>query len=688
MAQNDPYLNSGSSPFYRSFAPLRRCRGLWLAMLLLSGAWPELVLHLVTARTAATLLNPGLLLAPVFGLVPGLLLYAVCRHIPSRGVNMGLTIVYSLLYFFFCAAQMIYYHIFGYFFSFYSMRNGAQAFQFFDIVLETIFFRCPLPLLCMAMPCLLICVFGWVAFAYRSRLPRRNSTTLLVLAVAIALQACAVLTLPLWEGKDPLSVYSLYYNGFDAYSSVNKLGVMTALRLDIQHTLLGKEDDSEITITTPIPDPTSDSAVSQPESIPTTAPTESPVELNMLDLGFESLLSGEYVEEIQQLTAYFQSKTPSAKNDKTGLFAGCNLVQITAESFSHLAIDRELTPTLYKLQTQGFNFTNFYTPSWGTSTIDGEYAHLTGYLPKSGVWSFQISTDNYMPLTMTKQLMDLGYSARAYHNHSYDYYTRDQYLANLGFVYKAYGNGLDIDYMWPSSDHNMVDITTEEFVHGSPFYTYYMTVSGHLQYNFTGNSMAKRNQDLVEHLPYSEAVRAFLACQLELEKAVTLLLERLEEAGVLNNTVIVLTADHYPYGLTQEELEELAGHEVETNFQLYRNSLMIYKAGMTPETIDAPCCTMDILPTLLNLFGLEFDSRLYMGRDIFSDAPPLLIFQNHSWITDLATYNSTTQEVTQLTDQQVSQAYIDAICTEVENRFTASAWVLENDYWRLLFKPE
>lgn len=224
-----------------------------------------------------------------------------------------------------------------------------------------------------------------------------------------------------------------------------------------------------------------------------------------------------------------------------------------------------------------------------------------------------------------------------------------------------------------------------DYMDNQPFTTYYMTISGHLEYNFTGNAMAKKNKDLVADEPYSEHVRAYLATQLELEKSLTILMDELEAKGILENTVIVLNADHYPYGLEDEEVSELLGHEVETNFELYKNQCIIYKAGMTPETIDEPCSTLDLLPTLSNLFGLDFDSRLYMGRDVFSDSEPFVMFNNRSWITDKCSYNSNTGEVINFTDEEVSDEYVKKHKNDLNNRFKVSAMILDMDYWRALF---
>ena len=405
---------------------------------------------------------------------------------------------------------------------------------------------------------------------------------------------------------------------------------------------------------------------------------------NVLSIDFESLIASEDKKAVQEVHQYFASRTPSCKNEKTGMFAGSNLILITAEAFSHLAVSQELTPTLYKLMHEGFCFTNYYVPDWGVSTTDGEYAHLTGTIPKDGVWSFKRSANNYMPLTMNQQLLKLGYSSYAYHGHTYTYYSRDKYLTNLGYDYKGLKGGLDVKATWPESDVEVVDLSTADYVGKAPFSVYYMTISGHREFNFGGNYIAAKNRDLVKDLPYSDPVRAYLATQLELEKSMELLLQRLEEAGVLENTVIVLTADHYPNGLTPEQMGELLGHTPEGNFEIYRNGCIIWKPGMQAEVIDEPVSHLDLLPTVSNLFGLEFDSRLYMGRDVFSDAAPLVCFRNRSWITDVARYNAQTGKAEFFSGEE-NDSYIKAINAEVGNRFAVSTRILENDYWRILF---
>ena len=128
---------------------------------------------------------------------------------------------------------------------------------------------------------------------------------------------------------------------------------------------------------------------------------------------------------------------------------------------------------------------------------------------------------------------------------------------------------------WPNSDDEMIEVTTPYYLdRDQPFATYYMTVSGHLNYNFPGNNMASRNKAAVQNLKYSNAVKAYIATQIELDKAMNRLLQSLEKSGVLDDTLIVLACDHYPYGLTFKELNEVSKTDRKDKFENYHSTLI------------------------------------------------------------------------------------------------------------------
>lgn len=683
----------------------KRIHLLWmLPILWLAGAAPELVLHIATAIGPTDMWNGGMLLGPLFSIVGALLVFAVVTALPWKRARFWVAFAYCLLMLLLCGSQLVYFGVFGTFYSAFSAANGGQVLEFWYIALQSIL-RNLLWLILMALPMVALLVLRkrfYQAWNLKFRL-----LSLIPAVGAVVVQLVLVLTLSQFGGTGAGSPYDLYHYNADSYLSINRLGVTTAFRLDVTRLISGDQPQGSIDLETPtvtmppLTKPTestgetvepTDPSQTEPSTEPVTEPTvdTSP---NVLDIDFETLIANESNSAIKQVHQFFQNRQPTNKNEKTGIFEGCNLIMITAEAFTDLFVTEERTPTLYKMMHEGYYFTNYYVPTWGASTTDGEYCFVTGTYPKSGTWSFADSADNYMPLTMSMQLINKGYNAYAYHGHTYTYYKRNEYLSNLGYYYRGYGgstdgatNGLPIKKTWPESDLEVVDVTTADYVNNAPFTAYYMSISGHMNFAFNENVISRKNKDYVVNEPYSEPVQAYIACQLELEFSLKLLMERLEEAGQLENTVFVITADHYPYGLSNENISELLGHEVETNFELFKNGCIIYKPGMTPEVIDKPCSHFDILPTISNLFGLDFDSRLYMGRDVFSDAPGLVVFPNYSWITDYARYNARTGKVENLTEHEVTKEYSDAVMKDMTNRFAVSIRILDYDYWSILFK--
>ena len=405
----------------------------------------------------------------------------------------------------------------------------------------------------------------------------------------------------------------------------------------------------------------------------------------MLELDFAALAESEEDEALGKLHAYVAGRAPTMENQYTGRFAGKNLIFLTAEGFWRYAVDETLTPTLWKLAHQGFVFENFYNPLWWKSTTDGEYAACTGLIPNESYRAFRVSAANAMPFCMGNQLRAQGYPTIAYHNHTYNYYDRDISHPNMGYDYYGVGNGLEVKASWPESDLEMMEKTIPQALSGEkPFHLYYMTVSGHLNYNFTGNAMAYKHREEAKaaYPDHSEAFQAYLACNMELDRALAYVLEQLEAAGELENTVICLSGDHYPYGLEDAVLDELAGFPLDKAFERYHSTLILWSGDMEePVVVDKPCDSLDILPTLLNLFGLPYDSRLLAGRDILADEPGLVIFSNRSFLTDKGRYDARTDTFTPAEGAAVEEGYALSTFQQVENLFWFSQQVLEQDYY-------
>lgn len=432
------------------------------------------------------------------------------------------------------------------------------------------------------------------------------------------------------------------------------------------------------------------------------APKEVVIRPHQYNLDYELLHQLADNKNQTWLADFIQEQTPVNTNEYTGMFEGYNLIFLTAEGFCTYAIDEELTPTLYRLANSGFICENYYVPLWSTSTSDGEYINMTGLIP-DGQHSMQHSSVNIQPFVLPAFFAAEGVHSYAYHNNSLSYYDRHESHPNMGYDFKACKLGnldpgvwgdkvfeMEQPNQWPASDYNMMVATVPEYVNDERFHVYYMTVSGHMNYNFKGNAMSGKNKEAVAELDKSEGSKAYIACNIELDKAMENLLEQLEAAGQLENTVICLSADHYPYGFSDAEYEELAGKDLSAGKDKFRNTLILWNAGMEePIYIDKACGPMDLLPTLLNLFGFEYDSRMYAGRDILSDREGMVIFMNRDFVTDSVIFIEKGDITTWLQDENGNdivpddqkEAYLEEARKEVRRRYNFSAYIIQENYY-------
>ncbi len=628
----------------------------------------------------------------LFTLPVALLLGLLCGGVTPRWGRVLLPLCTALASLW-IGTQVVYYHLFKAFMSLFSLTKMAMVAQSFGEMAVGNVLSNWFPILMMVVPTVL-------SFVCRARLgpdpgpPAVRGRRPRGAARAAAAQLAAM-GLVLLCGGGRLSLRYIYYRAATPELEVRSFGVFTQTQLEIKRVLFGIQPDELLAANEPAPDK------APPDLEPTVPPGEAPPPpdysvfapetvpgCHTLPIDFDALIANEEDEGLKQAHQWFSQREPTPENLWTGYFEGKNLIWIVAEGFSTLAMDPQRTPTLWKLSHQGFVFDNFYTPLWGLSTSDGEYVTTTGLIPKPGVWSYSLSSDNHMPFALGNQLRKKGYSTFAFHNYLYNYYDRDKSHPNMGYDYYALGRGLELESAdaFPPSDLEMMEKIVPMFVNEDRFAVYCLTVSGHLTYTLDTNAMSVRHWDEVAGLPYSEEALCYLACQMELELAMESLISQLEAAGKLDDTVIVLSADHYPYGLTDEQYSELLGHEVDPVFEIFQNTLILWSGDMegTAVHVNKFCSSLDVMPTLSNLFGLRYDSRLIMGSDILSAADPLVIFANYSFINEAGYYNSITDQFTCWDGTEPAPEEVSEMVAEVQNRVAYSGTILDCDYYRLI----
>ena len=646
--------------------------------------YEELFLKLYCFRSVSL---AGALFTLLFILPPAALLGLLCGGLSPKKGRVLLPVCTGLISLW-IGSQAIYYRLFKTFLTIFSLTKMTMvAGAFGDMAAGEIVLNW-FPVLMMSVPVILSVLFRSVLVP-DGPIPTGLRLRWGALAAGVQLLSMGLVMLC---GGGVLSLRYVYFQTATPELETQYFGMLTQTQLEIRRVLFGIDPDDPALRTRakwvyPLSQEPSDPVFAQEEQT-----VFSPWEYQVMNVDFDSLIAQEENDTLREAHQWFSQREPTKKNEWTGRFQGKNLVWIVAEGFSTLAMDPQRTPTLWKLSHQGFQFEHFYTPLWGVSTSDGEYVTTTGLIPKSGIWSYSQSAENYMPFALGNQFQKLGYRTMAFHDYLYDYYDRNLSHPNMGYEYIALGQGLELESAedFPPSDLEMMEKIVPMFVEEDQFMVYCLTVSGHLNYNLEENAMAAKHWEEVADLPYSDGVKCYLACQMELELAVESLVEQLEQAGKLEDTVIVLSADHYPYGLTDEEYSELLGHDVDPVFEIYENTLILWSADMEESVyVDKYCSSLDVMPTLSNLFGLEYDSRLVMGTDILSDSPGLVIFSNYSFINQEGMYNSVTDEFARWDGEEPDLGVASGMAAEVQNRVAYSAVILDYDYYRLVLNgPE
>ena len=635
-----------------------------LAFCLLLPVYLELVLHLFVYKT----LSARIVYPILFALATGLLLFALLSLLPPRAGRVVFLAATVLLVLYF-EIQYVYNSIFGEFMSVWQVSFGATAVANFHDQMFYGILTAIVPVLVLLLPVAAAGALVGKKLLRFARLRWIYSVCAAVLALALHFGAVGVMRA---SASGMFSAWQLYTNANTATEiSIKNIGLLSTTRQECKFLLLGRTEAQEEDLLT---GENAAEAGQYPSS-----------HYNAYDIDFSALAQTADDATLKRLDDYFAAAVPTSKTQYTGLLKDYNLITICAESFSNLLIDPERTPALYKLATNGFIFNNYYG-TFGSNTTNGEYAFCTGLYPdlsrSKSTASFYASQKNYLPFCLGNEMKARGALTYAYHNYTGEYYSRNVTHPNIGYTFRSATDGLDIALSWPSSDLEMMQQSVADYLQSDQqFCAYYMTFSGHYQYNWD-NPMSAKNRAVVEELPYSEPVKAYIACNMELEYALEYLLDALEEAGVADKTVIVLTNDHYPYGLDEAQYNELAGHPVDTVFEKYRNSFLCYVPGVH-EQIDTYCSTVDILPTLLNLFGLPYDSRLLAGRDILSpEANDYAVLSDQSFITPDFAFDASTGE-TRRTDDGTADItqHLTAISTQIARDMQLSREILDSNYY-------
>ena len=362
-------------------------------------------------------------------------------------------------------------------------------------------------------------------------------------------------------------------------------------------------------------------------------------------------------EDIEFLDMAFEDSTKQS-NKYTGIFKDRNLIFIQLEGLDDWLLTEKDTPTLYRMKNNAFNFNNHYSYyNGGGSTFNSEFAVNTGFItPLSYTQNAYNFNKNSFPYSMANLFKNLNYTVNAFHMNKGEYYSRTTNYKNWG--YDNYYGLIDMfDYKDNSYTLDRELILNEEFSklmfpEGTKFVDYIITYSSHLPFTntkgvckllydldnqekeeeteTTGDTTNKNKKvQNTEKKPMSEEECARRQVK-ETDYMVELLLEKLDEKNLIDNTVIVVFTDHYLYTLEDKSL--LDKYKETSNNLINKTPFFIWSKDTKKTNINKVTSQLNILPTTLNLFGINHNPNNYIGTDALDPKyDGIVFFSDYSW---------------------------------------------------------
>ena len=401
----------------------------------------------------------------------------------------------------------------------------------------------------------------------------------------------------------------------------------------------------------------------------------------------------EYSEEdLANLEEFVDRYSVTSSNEYSGMFKDKNLILILCESLNNYPLDKEeLCPTLYKLANEGYYFTRYYAPIYQSATGDSEFISETSMMPSIdyGTTSYTFQNNAY-PYALASLFKQENYQANSYHSYIAQFYNRELFHAQLGFTTfydmdrlglvrpEGYIDGTNWIY-----DEDLLLATLEHTNTDSRFFDFVISASGHMPYE-EDRYEYQEFLEIINNSSYTDLdseSKCYLAGQMHLDRGLKLLMEKLEEKGILDDTVIMIFGDHYPYGLsTPESIETVVK---ETGFNQYRVPFIIYNSEIKGEKIDTLASTFDIYPTIVNLFGLDSTNSYKVGRDVFdSNGERFVPFMDRSVLADTFYYDSSSNSVVSLSEDY-DQDNVRYILDKAKDLYEYGQLLLAGDYYSL-----
>lgn len=646
---------------------------------------------IVRLNTSSHFFSVSLIRIFISSVIFGTLISLIISSFSYRGKN----IVTSIIAFLLMIYAWIEINLYSYMGFFMGVGNAEQGTKITDYVKDFVG-AAPLKSYLVIIPFIILLVLVWYLFkTYRLKklektiyfiFKRESALTktlaLLYTALALVIMSClyySSLTLSFMQNKSqavPNTV--LLFSSDNSNLSVSQFGVFTYGFSDIICNIFHIEVSEDLSSNSAFSNQIGNSNVNADYT------------RTIDDTAWKALIENEVNKTYNKLNNYFINRNITPKNEYTGIFEGKNLIVILMESTNEIFINEKEYPTLYKLYTEGFSFRNNYSPRNNCSTGNNEMTSMTSLFTINNTCTANTYKKNVYPEAIFNIFNNKGYTTSSYHDYAEYYYARRTIHPNMGSM--AYRNVTELKIPWSSvyeewpSDTELVEKATPYFINEEHFMAYLTTVTPHQPYTVS-SEMGNKHLEEFSGYDYSINTKRYMSKLKELDAALKLLLEKLEAAGKLDDTVIAIFADHYPYGLTTKQINQVLPYDVTVNNEVDRTPMVIYNSATPGKTITKYTSIIDLLPTLLNMFNMDYDPRLYLGTDIFSNNHGRTVFADGSWQDDKGYFSATKGNfIPKDSENTYTSEELLAINSEINTRQKMSALAIKNDYFNYLFK--
>lgn len=337
--------------------------------------------------------------------------------------------------------------------------------------------------------------------------------------------------------------------------------------------------------------------------------------------------SGSLSKEEKAQIEDFASQRSHEENEMTNALAGKNLILVQLEAIDTWMVD--YMPRLKALKEEGVSFTNHYTPAYITAgTFNTEFMVNTGLFPAATGTSTSVYTRNHFPNSLAHLFQDKGYEANSFHGSEAEVYNRGQIHEAWGFTYHSGKDMGMANYMLDSQ----MSAAFDDMTAADPFFTFIITFSGHGPYGETNPIFLAHADEARAQAQRTDGNYVYaVGHAMETDQFVGELMDYLEEKDLLDDTAVIFYADHYNYYMLDDPLNmDIKG--VDSLNMLQHTDWFIYSKDLAPQTVEKYTSSIDVLPTIANLFGLDADYPLLAGDDAFSDAGGYVIFNDNTWV--------------------------------------------------------